>query len=223
MKKLISSADLAKVEDAQVENNSPKPEEPKWYDKFSKFVTIEDLVSIILTIVISLVTFWAFRDWVLEGMKNYFLRSLLALGLSALSLLGISTAMKTKSTIASAIVVGLLFWFSLGLVRHYLVEPKVFDSMETVVPSDEARTLQVGEHAFPLKEGEETPWLRFPEGGIYNYNVSSPGDRWEIQYDDEVIPLKGWELKAFPYKKAISFKLISKQNQTVIVKVVKQS
>ena len=217
----------ANTEDVAIETSTFKNEFKKTSMKKG------DWVRLLMSFAISWAVFYLFRNIIFHGIPWYWVRSILALALAFMALGAVRLAMEGPSLISAPLTVWIFFWFSLGLILTYLVPeknnkktttevvaPPVVE-VKTAVPELAVRTLDPGAYNFSMEAGQETGWFNFPDGGMFNYNVSSPGDQWQIQYADESSPLDGWTLKSFPKKQHPTFKIISKNKQVVTIKVTK--
>lgn len=145
-----------------------------------------------------------------------------ALILSLLVLAGVSTATKTKLNIGTSVFLFLISMFLFFIIRGYNNHPEedgsaMASKTEILIP-----VLGPGTHTFFLKEvGDETGAFQFPEGGIYDYQISSGDYGYEIIFmDDPTNSFSGDPSLVLPKKEHAVINIIAtKANQYVRVSV----
>lgn len=79
--------------------------------------------------------------------------------------------------------------------------------------------LNPGSYPYPLKAGEETGWLRLPEGGKYNLSIASPRYEYDIYFYGENVSYPGGENTTLPEREHPVFKVLSRTGECVTITV----
>jgi hypothetical protein len=177
-------------------------------------------LQVVLAFSLALVVY-ALSFKLLPGNMNYFVRNLVGIIISLLVLWGASSIQKTESKIGTAVLIFLSLFFVYNISRHYFVPGKkdhLSGQSVASLASASCEILYPGKYAYQLKTGQETVWLSVPDGGHFNYHISSPTYNYKIIFSDGT-EYNGGQNVVIPEKSHVYFKIRASIDDLITVAV----
>lgn len=174
-----------------------------------------------LTTVIALIAFFGVRQLLLSSIETLWWRDMLSAVVGGIILVGYDYAIKSdnkpNSSAITSFIIALLI---ITLVYDYTGDRVEQDQDDSPVVNTtvDIESLKFGDNVYALDSAESTPWLKFPNGTISNYTITSPDYNYTLLFSDDSRYQGGANVR-IPKKKNCYLKVIAKSKQVVTVKV----
>lgn len=196
---------------ADDDNDNDNDEKLTFFETFSTLMA-QDWFRIVVAIVVTPIVYYVIVAILPDA--AYWLKHLIALGLSLLFLIFINSALKKsgKDGVGKAIAVGVILLFCFHMACHYLGKENQSDDKDPNVPAQVvdpvASISAVGSYPMRLSQGQTSDWIEVDPA--LSYRFSNPNSTFYLTYEDGSIA-KSWGPGNWPKK--YKFKVTSLSNE----------
>lgn len=201
------------------DDDNDKDEKLTFFEQFSTLMA-QDWFRVIASIVITLAVYF-FTVLILPS-TIFWLKHLVALFLSLLFLGFLGSALKDskEKSLATALAVGVIFWFFLCIACHYLKKENQPNDNNQNVPAQVVvdpvvSITTIGAYPLNLAEGQTSGWIQVDP--TFSYTFSNPKATFYLTYEDGSI-FRSWEKGAWPKKYKFKVTNVAKEQFDLITK-----